>query len=36
MRIYELRVGDEEESVGVCAGFLDTKSILHVLLKIEN
>jgi hypothetical protein len=34
MRVYELRVGDEEESVGVCASFLYMESVLHVLLRI--
>jgi hypothetical protein len=28
-----LRVGDEEESMGVCAGFLDAESALHTCRK---
>ena len=36
MRIYELRVGDEDESVGVCAGFLELRLVLHNLVDITR
>lgn len=36
MRIYELRVGDEDESVGVCAGLLETWSDLRILVDIAR
>jgi hypothetical protein len=32
VRVYELRVGDEDESMRVCAGFLDTVSALVVII----